>query len=198
MLPTGLKPGMRTTRGSANVLSSLTNAPLKRAIADSRERLYRVALAWCGDQMLADDLAQEALAAALEHCHKLRDSERMNAWLFAILHNCWNRHLRRRRPTQEFTDEFPAQEPGPYGDCVSLEAVQLVRSVVASLPVEQRQVISLVELEGLSYCEVARALDIPIGTVMSRLYRARKALVSRFNERRQAASRPSAQLHRVK
>lgn len=183
------------------MLGALGNSTLRRAIADSRGRLYRMAMAWCGDEMLADDLAQEALTAAIEHCHKLRDRNRMDAWLFTILHNCWNRHLRRRKLTQEFTDEIPSQAQGPLSDCVCDEIAQQVRRVVASLPPEQREVISLVELEGLSYCEVSQVLNIPIGTVMSRLHRARKALVARFDaagDSGMSELRRVTSIHRVK
>ena len=66
--------------------------------------------------------------------------------------------------------------PGYWG----LEIVERVRRAVASLPVEQRQVLSLIDLEEFSYCDVAQVLNIPIGTVMSRLHRARKNLLARL------------------
>jgi DNA-directed RNA polymerase specialized sigma24 family protein len=70
--------------------------PLKRRIAESRDRLYRVALTWCGDEMLADDLVQETMASDIVKRRQLRDEKRLFAWLYSILNNNWRRHLRWR------------------------------------------------------------------------------------------------------
>jgi RNA polymerase sigma-70 factor (ECF subfamily) len=83
------------------------------------------------------------------------------------------------------------------GHCQELELVNRVRNVVASLPVEQRQVISLVDLAELSYCEVAEALDVPIGTVMSRLHRARKNLLNKLDNPAVIPFRGNARIHLV-
>ncbi len=155
---------------------------LKDHIAGSRDRLYRVALAWCGDKMLADDLVQETMKAGIINGTQLRDKSRLSAWLYSILHNNWCQHLRKAKPFAELDDQFPSEGSEPLGACEELEIVERVRFAVASLPAEQRQIISLVDLEELSYCEVSQALNIPIGTVMSRLHRARKNLLSRMDE----------------
>jgi RNA polymerase sigma-70 factor (ECF subfamily) len=154
--------------------------PLKRRIAQSRDRLYRVALAWCGDEMLADDLVQETMASGIVNRRQLRDEKRLFAWLYSILNNNWRRHLRSRKVHEELDEQLAADETGPFGNCRELEIVCRVRRAVASLPVEQRQVIALVDLEEFSYCDVAQVLNIPIGTVMSRLHRARKSLLARL------------------
>lgn len=156
---------------------------VKDSIAKSRDRLYRVALAWCGDKMLADDLVQETMKAAIINGAQLRDKSRLSAWLYSILHNNWCQHLRKAKPSAELDDQFPSEGLEPLGACEELEIVERVRFVVASLPVDQRQVISLVDLEELSYCEVSQALNIPIGTVMSRLHRARKNFLARMVEK---------------
>lgn len=153
---------------------------LKHRIAESRQRLYRVALAWCGDAMLADDLVQETLASGISRCHQLRDAERLFSWLYSILNNSWRQHLRSRKVHDELDESMASEAAGPLGDCRELEIVCRVRAAVAALPVDQRQVLTLVDLEDFSYCEVAAALDIPIGTVMSRLHRARKNLMARL------------------
>ena len=80
----------------------------------------------------------------------------------------------------ELDEQIPSGESGPLDDYEKHEIVNKVRKAVASLPVGQRQVISLVDLEEFSYCEVAEILDIPIGTVMSRLHRARKSLLGKM------------------
>jgi len=154
--------------------------PLKRQIAEARDRLYRVALAWCGDEMLADDLVQETMASGILNRRQLRDEKRLFAWLYSILNNNWRRHLRSRKTHEQLDEQLPTDETGPFGNCRELEIVCRVRRAVASLPAEQRQVIALVDLEEFSYCDVAQVLDIPIGTVMSRLHRARKNLLARL------------------
>jgi RNA polymerase sigma-70 factor (ECF subfamily) len=151
---------------------------LKTEIEGSRERLYRLAYAWCHDSALADDLAQEAVARGLTRAGQLRETEKLGGWLFAILNHCWLDHLRARR--EDLTDEalldLPSDQPGPDGHAERSQTVGRIRAAVAALPLGQRQVVTLVDLEELSYAEVAEALSIPIGTVMSRLCRARAAL----------------------
>ena len=157
-----------------------SDASLTSRIAESRDRLYRVALAWCSDEMLADDLVQETMAAGISNSHQLRDEERLFAWLYSIMNNKWYRHLQRNKQYDELDEQLPSEDPGPSSNCQELEMVSRVRRAVATLPMQQRQVISLVDLEGFSYCDVARILDIPIGTVMSRLHSARQNLLSRL------------------
>lgn len=153
---------------------------LSSQIAGTRNRLYRVALAWCGDAMLADDLVQETLSTGIARRQQLRDEKRLYAWLFSILNNVWNQHLRKMKPNEDLDDQIPSGNSGPSSQCQELELVEYVRRAVAALPIKERQVISLVDLDELSYCEVAGALDIPIGTVMSRLYYARKHLLDKL------------------
>ncbi len=172
----------------------------QQQLAESRQRLYRMALAWTGDPALADDLAQETLTRALQKAHQVRDPERFNGWLFAVLHSCWREHLRRRRPEQLDEEEkhrLPAGDPGPAQLRNSGQISALVRAAVADLPDGQRQVVSLVDLEGLSYAEVAGVLSVPVGTVMSRLCRARRALQSRLLSLHQETTE-SARLRGVK
>ena len=155
---------------------------LKKQIADSRDRLYRVAFSWCGDEMLADDLVQEAIATGICKRRQLRDTSKLFPWMYRILNNAWYAHLRKNRKYDILDDNIVSDEMGPYSSCQELELVTQVRAAVASLPKDQRQVISLVDLAELQYCEVAEVLDIPIGTVMSRLHRARKELLARIDK----------------
>jgi len=162
--------------------TTVCSKSLKSRIAESRGRLYRVALAWCGDEMLADDLVQETMANGIVNRAQLRDETRLFAWLYSILNNNWRRHLRRAKTHDELDEQLSSDDIGPFGTCRELEIVERVRRAVASLPVEQRQVLSLIDLEEFSYCDVAETLEIPIGTVMSRLHRARKSLLARLEQ----------------
>lgn len=159
-------------------LRSREQRELVAQVEASRVRLYRLALAWCHDAALADDLAQEALARSLSGLAQLREPERLMSWLFAILNRCWIDHLRARRENldDEALAELPSDLPGPEAHAEQQETVARVRAAVAILPLGQRQVVTLVDLEDLSYAAVAEVLAIPIGTVMSRLCRARGSL----------------------
>ncbi len=152
------------------------NHDLRQQLAALRPRLYRSALAWCGDPQLADDLVQETLTKALKKVGSLKDPGSINAWAFSILANCHRDHYRRSRPEEEY-QELP-DEDLPTADQLlqTRETVARVRESVARLGRGQREVLALVDLEGFSYAEVAEILQIPIGTVMSRLNRARQAL----------------------
>lgn len=151
---------------------------LMAEIEDSRDRLYRMAYAWSHDAALADDLVQETLERALARVDQLREVEKIGGWLFAILNRCWLDHLRGRRNEvdDELLADLPSDLPGPDIYAERNQTADRVRAAIAKLSAGQRQVLTLVDLEELSYGEVAVILSIPIGTVMSRLCRARSAL----------------------
>jgi RNA polymerase sigma-70 factor (ECF subfamily) len=146
-----------------------------------RERLYRMAFAWCHDRYLADDLVQQALCKALQKRTQLRDPAAMDGWLHRILANCLHDFYRRQRETEEFDPERGPRTESAMQVAEREDVVTQVRRAVATLPLAQRQVITLIDLEGSSYNDVAVALDIPLGTVMSRLCRARRALRDRLH-----------------
>lgn len=158
---------------------------LVKRIEVSRKKLYRMALAWCHDTMLADDLVQEALMLALQKLHQLKDDEAFDGWMYAILNNVWLTHLRKSRPSDDIDNVVIADSASPEHELLLKQIDLMVRSGMASLPNAQRQVVSLVDLEGLSYSEVSDILQVPIGTVMSRLNRARGALAKVISRHRQ-------------
>ncbi|MDH3887449.1 MAG: RNA polymerase sigma factor, partial [Gammaproteobacteria bacterium] len=86
---------------------------LKREIADSRDRLYRVAFSWCNDAMLADDLVQEAIETGIRKRRQLRDESKLFPWLYRILSNAWYAHLRKDRKHGLLDDDIPSEEMGP-------------------------------------------------------------------------------------
>ena len=141
-----------------------------------RERLHRLANSWCHDQMLADDLVQDTLSKALKYHYQLKDHDKLDAWLFRILHNTWMDHLRRYKPTTDLDDIDPLDDKTPESYLSDEQLVNRVQKAIFKLPIPQRQVVTLVDLEGSSYAEVAEILELPIGTVMSRLNRARNTL----------------------
>lgn len=152
---------------------------VRKRIASLRERLFRMAYAWCHNRATADDLVQEASLRALENASKLRDVDAADAWVFAILANCHRSHLRRTgsEVEQAHTSNEPVddgEDPERLADQDAL--VKRVHAAIARLNDEQRKVITLVDLEGFSYAEVATILQVPVGTIMSRLSRARQRM----------------------
>jgi RNA polymerase sigma-70 factor (ECF subfamily) len=152
-------------------------------LEDIRPRLFRVAYAWCHDAMLADDLAQETLSKALSKSSQLRDPKLLHSWLFSIMSNCWRDHFRSMHELDDLDEIDEAKlvsDSCPETDHARNQLVNRVRSAISSLPMGQRQVLTLVDLEEFSYNQVAEILNIPVGTVMSRLCRARKELKNMF------------------
>ena len=139
--------------------------------------LRRYAWALVRNHEAADDLVQDCLERAVARWRLRRRDGDLKAWLFAIQHNLFIDGLRRRRRElvrAEGEDLSSIAEPG-----IEQESRGAVRDILAcldALPAEQRAVVLLVGVEDLSYEEAARVLDIPIGTVMSRLSRGREKL----------------------
>jgi len=143
-------------------------------LVDLIPRLRRYARALVGDRAAADDLVQDTLERAWAKLHLYRRGTDLRAWLFTVMHNVHVNRVRATRPMDMLDDEMPelAQRPA-QGDGL---LVRDLERAIARLPAEQRAVLLLVTLEDMSYEEVARALAIPVGTVMSRLSRAREKL----------------------
>jgi RNA polymerase sigma factor (sigma-70 family) len=143
-----------------------------RSLVELIPRLRRYARALVGDRASADDLVQDTLERAWTKLHLFRQGTDLRAWLFTVMHNVHVNRIRAARQTDELDEEMPElAQRAAQGD--SLMVRDLERAI-AALPSAQREVLLLVALEDLSYEETARALDIPIGTVMSRLARARE------------------------
>jgi RNA polymerase sigma-70 factor (ECF subfamily) len=164
-----------------NLISRLLFGPFRPGIESQRPLLYRIAYAWCHDAALADDLVQETLSKAWVRRAQLRDEAALKAWMVSIMNHCWLDHLRGRRDFDDVEDWQDVLESGtesPEACCNREQVIACVRAAVARLPLGQRQVLTLVDLEEFGYAEVAGILDIPVGTVMSRLSRARASLKS--------------------
>jgi len=138
-------------------------------------RLRRYARALLGDRYAADDLVQDTLERAWNKFHLWRPGSDLRAWLFAIMHNVFVNQVRSRRSEIERTmEELPAiAVRATQSDALELADVE---RALHGLPDEQREVLLLVAVEEMTYDEVSRALAIPVGTVMSRLSRARERM----------------------
>jgi len=137
-------------------------------------RLRRYARALVGDRAAADDLVQDTLERAWSKLHLFRQGTDLRAWLFTVMHNVHVNQVRSARPTDALDDEMPElAQRAVQGDAL---LVRDLERAIAALPAPQREVLLLVALEDLSYEETAGVLGIPIGTVMSRLARAREKL----------------------
>jgi RNA polymerase sigma-70 factor, ECF subfamily len=141
-------------------------------------RLRRFAFGLTGSRDEADDLVQAACERALSRLHQWQPGTRLDSWLYRIAQTLWIDQLRVRKnrgdPVEpEVLDRLPASGGR------SAEGEHMLARVSAAmdrLPEEQRLVLVLVSVEGLSYQEAAEVLEVPVGTVMSRLARARKRL----------------------
>ena len=139
-------------------------------------RLRRFARTLARDPADADDLVQVALERALARAAQWRPEARLDAWVFGIVRNAWIDEVRARQRGQRV---FAPEEQGALVGESPFEGQDLamsVQSALARLPEEQRMAIALVLIEGLSYREAAEAMDVPIGTLTSRLARGREAL----------------------
>lgn len=154
----------------------MRNSEFKKRLAAARPRLYRTALVWTHNRDMAEDLVQETSTKALENSRQLRDIGALNAWLFRIMINNWRDYLRRNPATEDIDDHEACTYHTPETNNTRLETIQSVRSAVMQLPDAFKQTLMLVDLEEFSYIETAKILNIPVGTVMSRLSRARSRL----------------------
>lgn len=139
-------------------------------------RLRRYARALTGDRHQADDLVQDTLERALNKASLWRRGTKLDSWLLTIMHNLFVNQIRSRtQQSTEALDTLPV-EPAQRATQGDNLAVRDIHAALALLPVEQRAVLLLVALDERSYEEAAGILDIPLGTVMSRLSRARDRL----------------------
>jgi RNA polymerase sigma-70 factor (ECF subfamily) len=131
----------------------------------------------CGDMNLSEDVAQETFIRAWRHLPGYRPRSAFRNWLYRIATNLAFDALRRYRETVDIQEvSLAAPDPAPEAKLEARERGEQVRRAVLALPPASRAALVLREYEGLSYREIAEALDIPVGTVMSRLSFARERL----------------------
>ena len=155
----------------------------ERELLSLLPRLRRFARSLARHAADADDLVQVALERALKARHQWQDGTSLDAWMYRIVRNCWIDEARARaRRAQTFVAEEAGASVGvPAHEDVERSAEMMdVGRAMAALPEEQREAVALVLVEGLAYKEAAEILDIPIGTLTSRLTRGRQALARRL------------------
>ena len=151
--------------------------------------LRRYAFALTGGQQEAEDLVQDTLLRAVAAAKSFRSGGNLRAWLFSIMHNAFVSGTRRRGPRLvELDDETAAPAATPV-QLIKLELRDTL-GALARLPEPQRAALSLIALEEFSYDEAARVLEIPVGTLMSRLARGRETL----RQMTRGESRPPLQI----
>ncbi len=152
------------------------------------DRLYSAALRYTRDRTDAEDLVQETMAKAFRSFHQYRPGTNLRAWLYRILHTTYISQYRKaqRRPQeslQEEIDDFSLYDEVQRAGGGSVEREVLarisadeVKEALAALPESFRLAVYLADVEGFAYREIAEIMQTPVGTVMSRLHRGRKAL----------------------
>lgn len=142
-------------------------------------RLRRFAYSLTGNLTDGDDLVQDVCLRALDRAHQWREGTRLDSWMYRIAQNVWIDKMRAakvRNEARQSTLLEPDENRAAFNPAEDRLALQEVSAGIAELPADQQVVVALVCIEGLSYAEAAEAADVPIGTVMSRLSRARRAL----------------------
>lgn len=149
------------------------------------DTLYRTALRLTRDPAKAEDLVQDTYVRALRYQHSYRRGTNMKAWLFAIMRNLFWDRFRGGRPEalsldgdgeMSLYDTLPDSGAQPEADVLDRIATREVIDAVERLPELHREVVLLVDVEGFAYKDAAQVMGVPIGTVMSRLHRARRQL----------------------
>ena len=138
--------------------------------------LYGYALALSRNRVDAEDLVQETYVRAIPVAGRMRKESDVKSWMFAIMRNIWLNQLRQRADIDQILPARGSSAKDPHSLLLTSLDQDQVRQAISKLPVESREIILLREFEDLSYQEIAGVLKCPIGTVMSRLGRARSKL----------------------
>jgi len=156
---------------------------LRQALIAVLPRLRRFGRAMTGSAAETDDLVQSTCERALRHSEQLREFTRLDAWLYGIMRNIWIDEMRHRKVRRHEDIDAAVDVVGEDGRAKvdGRMALAEVRRVMNLLPAEQRTVLMLVCVDGMSYKQAAEILAVPVGTIMSRLSRARLDLHQRLS-----------------
>jgi RNA polymerase sigma-70 factor, ECF subfamily len=163
----------------------MPTAPFQKNLLAELPYLRRFARSLCGDAALADDLVQDCLERALNKQHLYDANRPLRAWLYAILRNI---HVSQWRKSSLGGVSKPLEDMEDFEGAVAPEQEQnlniaTITQALDLLPLQQREVLVMVALEELSYKEAAEITGVPIGTIMSRLSRARETLRQLLEQR---------------
>lgn len=163
-------------------LNGMSPDKFKSELISLLPRLKRYAITLTRSQPDADDLVQDACMNALRKWEQYDDAQPLDRWLFTILRNQWISEIRKKK-VREGQGQIPAEDALELSTNNNVDDAILVKQVrgkISNLPSELSQPLLLVCAEGYSYLEASKFLNIPIGTVMSRIHRARKLLSADF------------------
>jgi RNA polymerase sigma-70 factor (ECF subfamily) len=161
---------------------------IARLAAEHHASVYRAAYRLCGSTTDAEDLAQQTFLIAQRSLDQLRDPAAARAWLAAILRSCFLKSVRKRRPLTAADRELDLTlVPGPIPE-PSLVDTERLQTALDALPADGKMILQMFYFEEQSYRDIAASLDVPIGTVMSRLSRAKEQLRRRLAELETAAA----------
>lgn len=164
----------------------VSNFEFEQELRNHWPRLRRFAFALSGNAADADDLVQATVERALRSAAQWQAGTRFDSWMFRIARNLWIDTVRARsRHAARFVPEEVGADTGFDPRPATEAVIDLGRAMAAleRLPPEQREVVALILIDGLGYRETAEALDLPIGTVSSRLVRGRGALLALLGEK---------------
>jgi RNA polymerase sigma-70 factor (ECF subfamily) len=175
----------RTRTPRLNSTSDQRRADFEAEALPHLDTVYRVALRLAGNEAQAEDLVQETMLKAFRSWHQYKPGTNVRAWLLTILrHSFINEYRKARRRSTEvdvhrvegFTVFRDVQDSDPEGQFFDRLVDDEVMQAIDRLPDEFRETLVLSDVEGLSYVEIAEVTEVPVGTVKSRLFRARQAL----------------------
>ena len=159
-------------------------ADMRQELLAYRDKVFFLCLGFVGNAADARDLTQDTFAKALAH-YRETESGNLQAWIMRIARNTCLDQTRRRKargPLQHISEFTAVEWQNPEDSAAAQEDIRIVRKAIASLPRRQRDVLVMREYGELSYREIARTLRISSGTVMSRLNRARQAVLRYYQE----------------
>lgn len=163
---------------------------IEQLIGEHHGAVYRYAYRLTGSVPDAEDLCQQVFLTAHERSLQLRDGDKARSWLFSVLRNAFLKSCKKKEPILADNLEYQADHlPAGNPDDEWIDREQL-QQAIAELPSVHRIVLLMYYFDDLSYREIAAELDLPIGTVMSRLARAKSHLRSRLFEEEESAAPP--------
>jgi RNA polymerase sigma-70 factor (ECF subfamily) len=151
-------------------------AAIDELLARYEQRIYRFGLRMCGDEDAAREVLQETMLAAFRHLPGFRGDAALSTWLYQIARSFCIKERRGVRPTTPMHDDLQDPAPAPDLRVQAREIGEALATAIAALPAEQREVLILRDVEGLSAAEAAAVVGVEVGALKSRLHRARMAL----------------------